>query len=166
MLYNVQEKKADRFQILTNIHDSKQITAINYGPYDNGYLIIGLNSGYLLAFDVLHGTKSMPKKRDKNQYEQAGIKQVLEVQLTNSPITSITFDPTQLILVGARDQRYLYAVSLIEKKFEYVYLDLGYSSFCTVKLDHSKHKTDLLKKVQQRRVQKRKGNCLNSFSYT
>ena len=152
MLYNVQLKRADRFQILPNIQDSKQITAINYGPYDNGYLFLGLSSGHLLAFDILHGAKSKPK--DTTQVELPGINQVLEIQLASSPITQIAFDPTQLVLVSVENSKHLYALTLIEKKFNYVYLDLGYSSFCTVKVDHNKNKNDLLKKVKLRRNNK------------
>ena len=31
-----------------------RITALNFGPYDNGYLLIGLRSGQLLVFDTIH----------------------------------------------------------------------------------------------------------------
>ena len=55
------------------------------------------------------------------------------------------------MLVGTQTSQHLYALSLIEKKFDYVYLDLGYSSFCTVKVDHLKHKQDFLKKVELKR---------------
>ena len=87
MLYNVQEMRADRFQILPNIHNSDQISAINFGPYDNGYLFIGLNTGYLLAFDIAHGSKSKPKNQSRSEFQLPGISQILEIQLSSSPIT-------------------------------------------------------------------------------
>ena len=47
------------------------------------------------------------------------------MQLCMSPLTSIQIDPTQLILVGCKETKQVYAVSLIDKKYDYVYLDLG-----------------------------------------
>ena len=29
------------------------ITSIGYGPFDNGHLIIGLNSGHILIFEII-----------------------------------------------------------------------------------------------------------------
>lgn len=31
--------------------EGKKITALHYGPYDNGYVLVGLNNGKLLVFD-------------------------------------------------------------------------------------------------------------------
>lgn len=42
------------------------------------------------------------------------------------------FDPTNLILVSCEASKQVYAVSLIDKKYEYVYMDLGSNRFCTV----------------------------------
>ena len=33
--------------------DNEQITALQYGPYDNGYVLVGLNTGKLLVFDPI-----------------------------------------------------------------------------------------------------------------
>jgi hypothetical protein len=30
-----------------------KVSAIGFGPYDNGYLLVGMESGLLLAFDLL-----------------------------------------------------------------------------------------------------------------
>jgi hypothetical protein len=51
MKINLENSKPEIIKIL-RIED--KITAIGYGPYDNGYLIIGLLSGHLLIFDIIH----------------------------------------------------------------------------------------------------------------
>lgn len=33
------------------------ITCINYGPYDNGHILIGMSNGTLLAFDSVSMNK-------------------------------------------------------------------------------------------------------------
>lgn len=60
-----------------------QITAINYGPYDNGHVLAGLSNGTLIGFDSI-----TMKKLFKIQVFQ-----------DNQPINSIHFDPTQLIFM-------------------------------------------------------------------
>ena len=80
-----------------------------YGPYDNGHLILGIETGHLLAYEV----------------NSAAFELVFHMQLCGYPLTSITFDPTQLILVSCKQTKRVYAVSIIDKKYEYVYLDLG-----------------------------------------
>lgn len=42
-------------KLLSQIQDVKQITSVNYGPFDNGYLLLGLETGSLLAYDVIQG---------------------------------------------------------------------------------------------------------------
>jgi hypothetical protein len=122
-------------KLLTQIQSSAQITALNYGPYDNGYLLLGLANGCLMGFDV-----------------NSNFDLVFQIQLCNFPLTGITFDPTHLVLVSCEATKHIYAVSLIEKKFEYVYLDLGVNQYCTVQLDHQKHKESLLKNARSKRL--------------
>lgn len=62
------------------------------------------------------------------------------MQICQHPLTKIQFDPTNLIIVSSEATKRVYAVSLIDKKFDYVYLELGANQFCTVELDHEKHK--------------------------
>ncbi len=53
MSYNVQTQRSDKIRLLSAyLQDAKQITATGYGPYDNGHLLVGLENGSLLAFDV------------------------------------------------------------------------------------------------------------------
>ena len=50
MIFNLESKQAERIKILDV---ECNITSINYGPYDNGHILIGLENGSLLAFDYL-----------------------------------------------------------------------------------------------------------------
>ena len=79
---------------------------MNYGPYDNGHLILGMESGLVLMFDSLKLSK------------------LHQIQMADNPITAITFDPTNLILVASKDGE-LSALSMIQNPMHYVYLDLG-----------------------------------------
>lgn len=58
------------------------------------------------------------------------------MQICEHPLNSIQFDPTNLILVASKSSKQVYAVSLIDKKFDYVYLEMGANQYCTVQLDH------------------------------
>ena len=58
------------------------------------------------------------------------------MQICDYPLNSISFDPTNLILVSSKSTKQVFAVSLIDKKFDYVYLEMGSNQFCTVQLDH------------------------------
>ena len=104
----MQDKKPDKMKLLTQIQNTAQITAVNYGPYDNGYLLLGLANGCLMGIDV-----------------NSDFDLVFQIQLCQFPLTGIAFDPTLLVLVSCEATKQVYAVSLIDKKFEYVYLDLG-----------------------------------------
>ncbi len=42
------DKKIERIRVLTGLGE---VTAVAYGPYDNGFLILGLHSGRLLMLD-------------------------------------------------------------------------------------------------------------------
>lgn len=64
------------------------------------------------------------------------------------PLSAISFDPTNLVLVTCEATKHIYSISLVDKKVEYVYIDLGVNQYCTVQLDHQKHKEDLLKKAR------------------
>jgi len=133
--YNLQERKPDRVRLLSpHISDTSQISSHGFGPYDNGHLLLGLQSGHLLGFDV------------NNNFEI-----VFSMQLCQYPLSSIQIDPTNLVLVTCAATKKMFAVSLIDKKFEYVYLELGLNQYCTVQLDHQKHKEALLKNAKAKR---------------
>ena len=49
MKLNLETSVAETIKIL-NVED--HITCVNFGPYDNGYLLMGMESGQLLVFDI------------------------------------------------------------------------------------------------------------------
>lgn len=48
---NLETNSADVIKVLS-IED--KITQVNFGPYDNGYVLVGLESGQLIVFDMVH----------------------------------------------------------------------------------------------------------------
>ena len=50
--YKIQDRKPDKIKLLSFVQNAEQISSINYGPFDNGHLLLGLDTGYLLAYDV------------------------------------------------------------------------------------------------------------------
>ena len=47
MIYNLETNSSDIIKVLDS---SSIITAVNYGPYDNGHIMVGLADGSVLAF--------------------------------------------------------------------------------------------------------------------
>jgi outer membrane protein assembly factor BamB len=94
-----------------------KITCINYGPYDNGHILVGMEDGTLIAFDAL----TMQK--------------IFKMQVfDNQPIHSICFDPTQLIFITCSTNEEFVAITIIENKVKYLYADLGRRKYCTIQL--------------------------------
>lgn len=91
-----------------------EITCINYGPYDNGHILVGLSDGKLIAFDYL----TLERLESVKIFDKKAI-------------TSITFDPTNYVFVGGENGKVI-CLSYIDKKMHYLYLDLGTNKFCTV----------------------------------
>jgi len=81
-----------------------QITALNYGPYDNGHIILGFNNGHILILNSLDLAsmfrlqvfEPLPAQMRENT---DGVK-VLEGD-EHVHISKIQFDPTQMILVSS-----------------------------------------------------------------
>jgi len=92
-----------------------KISEVGYGPYDNGYFIVGMEGGQVLVFDVVN------------------LDRIQHIQLFSSPVTQITFEPTNLILIGSSLGE-VAAVTIIQKEMHYVYIDLGKKQYCTVAL--------------------------------
>jgi len=51
---------------------------MQYGPYDNGHILVGMSNGLFLAYDSIKLTKLSSVRVS-----------------TTSPVTSITMEPTQ-----------------------------------------------------------------------
>jgi len=45
MVYNLQDNRPDKVKILYKLWSADDITTIEYGPYDNGYVLMGLKTG-------------------------------------------------------------------------------------------------------------------------
>jgi hypothetical protein len=101
-----------------------EVTTVKYGPYDNGYLLLGFSDGVFMALDT------------NNE-----IQVILNLQLFESSISNISFEPTNLVFVSSGSD--IVALNLVKKKMSYVYLDLGYKRFCTVAVP--KHEPTLQK---------------------
>lgn len=82
------------------------IVSLKYGPYDNGHIMVGLSNGIIVSFSSIDLTK------------------LYQCQLFNSPITNITFDPTNYVIAVSQHGD-VAGISLIENKVKYVYVDLG-----------------------------------------
>ena len=101
---------------LTKVYKSRgTITCLNYGPYDNGHILIGMSTGDFIALDAINLTK------------------ITQVKISNaSPITNIAIEPTQMVMISDRDTQNVTAVSFIETLQKYIYIDLGHGKFATV----------------------------------
>ena len=81
MLYD--RVKQYEMTIVKVFRSKGSITALNYGPYDNGHVLVGTSTGDFLAFDSVNLTK------------------ICDVKVSEmSPVSNITVDPTQAVLVG------------------------------------------------------------------
>ena len=86
------------------------IQAISFGPYDNGHVVIGLNSGVFTILDSTTLSKLFQVDSLFNQSPQS--------------IARVVFDPTNLIIVTGSDGE-VAVVSMLEHRVGYTYLDLG-----------------------------------------
>lgn len=111
MIFNLETSLAEIIKI---IDGDGEITCINYGPYDNGHILVGLSNGKLIAFDYL----TLERLESVKIFE-------------DSAINTITFDPTNYIFVGGENGKMI-CLSYIDKKMHYLYLDLGKSKYCTI----------------------------------
>ena len=119
------------------------ITEVNYGPYDNGHICLGFNTGHILIL---------------NSFDLASIYRTQVFQsLTPSelvPVSQITFDPLNMMLVTSLDSfkdcpashptdRLTYApllagISLIHSQADYKYLQMGPQSYMTLVIQNDK----------------------------
>ena len=71
------------------------VTCTQYGPYDNGHILVGLSTGDFFAFETMSLTK------------------LCNIKLSDSPITTISIEPTQLVFVGTAGVQEVTALSFI-----------------------------------------------------
>lgn len=91
-----------------------EISCLGYGPYDNGHILVGTTTGDFLAFDSIRLTK------------------LCCVKLADVPVTSIAVEWTQLVLVGVKETGEVTAVSFIERKEKYMYMEMSNRKYATV----------------------------------
>ena len=95
------DNQAKKFTILRqNEHkptEQVQITALNYGPYDNGHIIIGFSNGYILvlnSFDLASMFRIKIFESFDFQASPCDSLESLSPSAGQIPVTSIIFDPT------------------------------------------------------------------------
>lgn len=106
MIYDYKKEDIEQMKVLEL--ENVTISSLNFGPFDNGHIMIGLTNGELLAFDVL------TLKRLENTLIFTDL----------SPITSITFDPTHTIFVGGSNGK-IVSLSPLSRAKNYLYVDMG-----------------------------------------
>ena len=92
-----------------------RVTVLKYGPYDNGHIVVGFDTGLVSILDTV---------RLQMMFER----QIFEL---DKPVRAISFDPTQLVLV-TNDEGEIVSLSLMENKVKYTYLDMGANQYVTV----------------------------------
>lgn len=112
MVYNLEKCQADIIKI---IDSNKDITCLEYGPFDNGHVLVGLENGCILAFE----------------YPSLERLETIKAFSSGAAVSRITFDPTNYIFAGSSDGQVV-ALSHLDKKLNYLYLDLGKNKYCTV----------------------------------
>ena len=71
------------------------ITCVEYGPYDNGHILVGSSTGDFFAFDSVT------------------LQKLCNIKLSDCPLTSITIEWTQLVLLGVSQTQEVTAISFI-----------------------------------------------------
>ena len=100
----------------TSITKDVKITALNYGPYDNGHIILGFNTGFVLILHSLDLSAMfrisvfdpIPKPISGNKSKTNSVISASSNQTENNvaqyqqqEVSNIIFDPTQMILVSS-----------------------------------------------------------------
>lgn len=102
---------------VARVYKSKgRITCMMYGPYDNGHILVGLSTGDFFAFETMT------------------LKKLCNIKLSDCPITQITIEPTQLVLVGVSHTQEVTALTFIQTKQQYIYMEIGSRKYATVVL--------------------------------
>ena len=72
------------------------MSSLAFGPYDNGYLLLGTNTGHLLVLEPL----SLDRIAGQHVFK-------------DDEITQISFEPTQTVFLGTK-HGYLKAINIIK----------------------------------------------------
>ena len=84
LLYSTKDNKITNIKMLKT--GSPKITCLEYGPYDNGHILVGLSNGTIIV------------------YNSFDLSRMHQFSLFDSPIKLITLDPTNLVFISAGDE--------------------------------------------------------------
>jgi hypothetical protein len=113
MIYDRAREKASSVYIFEQ--GKGRITALKYGPYDNGHIVVGFDTGIIAILDSIKLQKLFER-------------QIFEAQ---TMVKCITFDPTNLV-IATTDDGEIVSLSLLESKVKYTYIDMGANQYVTV----------------------------------
>ena len=83
------------------------ITCCHFGPYDNGHILVGTSTGDFLDLDSVT------------------LKKLCNIKISDFMVSNITIEWTQLVIIGVQQTGEMIALSFIETKQKYVYMELG-----------------------------------------
>lgn len=81
MIYDREQAQKTKIKLFKS---RGHITCVQFGPYDNGHILVGTSTGDFLAFDSVT------------------LKKLCNLKLSDCPVTTITIEWTQLVLVGVQ----------------------------------------------------------------
>eukprot|EP00347_Sterkiella_histriomuscorum_P010860 403374647 len=146
MLFNINLLQIENIQLLQTQHGT--VTTLNFGPFDNGYILLGLSGGVLIAL------------------ESNNLNIIMQEKLFDHAVTQIDFEPTNLVIVSsARNE--VVALNIVKREVHYKYVDLGKKQFCTIKVPHQINNQGRIHNQQISAVQnKSKSNGLQEHFYS
>ena len=84
-------------QTVTRAFKSRgHISAVSYGPYDNGHILVGTTTGDFFAFDSMR------------------LEKICNVKISEYPVTNITIEPTQMVFCSVQETQEVSALTFIE----------------------------------------------------
>lgn len=92
MLFNIQTQTIETLKFLSS---TPKLSCLSYGPYDNGYLLLGFDNGALFSLEF-PSFKVFDQKQVFDGIYGAKYK-------SGARITSISCEPTRLVFVGGED---------------------------------------------------------------
>eukprot|EP00347_Sterkiella_histriomuscorum_P023093 403335977 len=117
-----------------------KVSCIQWGPYDNGYILMGFTSGMLLSLEY-PSLKLFDQKQVFDGIYGGAYKNAAK-------ITSISCEPTKLVFVGSENGQMI-ALSFVKEDVHYMYLDMGLRRYCTLKVNKKqKNLKSMLKNKQ------------------
>ena len=160
---------------------STRITALNYGPYDNGHIILGLSNGYILILNSLDLSSMFRFRAFDTSFIQKNPQPNSTSEETEQPIAKILFDPTQMILAASLSsprtstldpsitarasgpfcELNLAGITLIENVTQYKYIEMGQNTYMTLQIANQMNQAK--KRREQSPMDNLGGNSASSW---